>query len=70
MTPFEITLHIIEILLTFTFGAWAGRSRCHVAFEVDTEESRRETLLERICPCTPRKSWRKQVSAESNKSDR
>ena len=55
MTPLEIALQVAEILLTFTCGAWAGRSKCHVAFEVNTEESRRETLLERICPCAPRK---------------
>ena len=72
MTPLEILFHVLELVATFTVGAWAGKSKCHMAFEVDTDEDRRYAWIDKIFPCTPKKarSWRKQISNDSNKSDK
>ena len=53
MTPLEIFFHVAELIATFTVGAWAGRSRCHIALEVNTDEDRRYSWLDRIFPCRP-----------------
>ena len=54
MTPLEIFFHVAELIATFTVGAWAGRSKCHIALEVNTDEDRRYSWLDRIFPCKPR----------------
>ena len=53
MTPLEIFFHVAELIATFTVGAWAGSSRCHIALEVNTDEDRRYSWLDRIFPCRP-----------------
>jgi hypothetical protein len=71
MTPLEIVFHVLELVATFCAGAWAGKSKCHVAFEVDSDETRQYAWLDRIFPCQPCKalpkgaSWRKQASGDS-----
>ena len=76
MTPMEIFFHIAELVATFCAGAWVGKSKCHIAFEVDSDETRQYSWLDKICPCQPCRaipkgaSWRKQISNDSNKSDK
>ena len=53
MTPLEIFFHVAELIATFTVGAWAGRSKCHIALEVNTDEDRRYAWLGRTFPCKP-----------------
>ena len=53
MTPLEIFFHVAELIATFTVGAWAGRSKCHIALEVNADEDRRYSWLDRIFPCRP-----------------
>ena len=40
MTPLEITLQVISILVSVATGAWLGKSSCHFAVELDTPENR------------------------------
>ena len=54
MLPLEIGLQVLSILASFASGCWLGRSRCHIAFEVQTEEQRKAPF-----PCLP---WSKHVS--------
>jgi hypothetical protein len=70
MTPvLEIAFHVLELIASFTAGAWIGRSRCHLAIELDSEEERRQTWLDRCFPCRPRSvSWRRGKSDVSEKS--
>jgi hypothetical protein len=50
---------------TFAAGAWVGKSKCHM--EVDFNEDRTHTWLDRVLPCRPLKSvsWQRGVSGSS-----
>ena len=60
----EIVFHMLELAATFAVGAWTGSQRCRVAIAVSTEETRRDSWLDRLCCARPRKplSWRRGVS--------
>jgi hypothetical protein len=71
MTPIDRTLNILSIVVAALGGAWVGSSKCHVAVEIDSNEDRKWTWLDRICPCRPhlqKASWR-QPSMQSVKSE-
>lgn len=59
MLPIEIGLQVLSILASFASGCWLGRSRCHIAFQVETDEHRKS-----VFPCLP---WSKEVSGKSDK---
>lgn len=59
MLPIEIGIQVLSILASFASGCWLGRSRCHVAFQVETDEQRRSF------PCFP---W--SASGKSEKVDK
>ena len=66
MTPLEITFNVLGLIATFTAGAWAGSSKCHVSVEVDTAENRKYTWLDRVFPCWTRSHGRKKTSGGSD----
>ena len=41
MTPLEITLQVISICVSLATGLWLGKSSCHLAVELDTNEDRK-----------------------------
>ena len=59
----EITFHVLELAATFAVGAWTGSQRCRVDVSVSSEETRRDSWLDRLC-CAPARtpSWRRCVS--------
>ena len=61
MLPLEILFHVLELAATFAVGAWTGSQRCRVAIAVSSEETRRDSWLDRLCCARPREplSWRR-----------
>ena len=59
----EITFHVLELVATFAAGAWTGSQRCRVDVSVSSEETRRDSWLDRLC-CSPARTppWRRCVS--------
>ena len=59
----EIAFHVLELLATFAVGAWTGSQRCKVDVSVSSEETRRDSWLDRLC-CGPARTppWRRGVS--------
>ena len=59
----EITFHVLELVATFAAGAWTGSQRCRVDVSVSSEETRRDSWLDRLC-CAPARTppWRRGVS--------
>ena len=64
MLPLEILFHVLELAATFAVGAWTGSQRCRVAIAVSTEETRKDSWLDRLLCARPRKplSWRRSES--------
>ena len=54
MLPLEILFHVLELAATFAVGAWTGSQRCRVAIAVSSEETRRDSWLDRLCCARPR----------------
>jgi hypothetical protein len=65
MTPLEITLQVLSILVSLATGAWLGKSSCHLAVELDTSEDRKGCF-----PWSRMKSveWAKSKSQDSVRS--
>ena len=59
MIPLEIGLQVLSILASFASGCWLGRSRCHIAFQAETDEQGKSF------PCLP---W--SASGKSEKVDK
>ena len=61
----EILLHVLELAATFAAGAWTGSQRCRVDVSVSSEETRKDSWIDRLC-CAPRTPpWRRGVTAKS-----
>jgi hypothetical protein len=48
MTPLEILFQVLGLVAAFAGGCWTGRSKCHIAFEVSSDEERGKCF-----PCLP-----------------
>ena len=60
----EILFHVLELAATFAAGAWTGSQRCRVDVSVSSEETRKDSWLDRLC-CAPARAsppWRRGVS--------
>ena len=54
MLPLEILFHVLELAATFAVGAWTGSQRCRLAIAVSSEETRKDSWLDRLCCARPR----------------
>ena len=62
--PLEILFHVLELAAAFAVRAWTGSQRCRVALAVSSEETRRDSWLDRLCCAGPLRvvSWRRGAS--------
>ena len=69
MLPLEILFHVIELAATFAVGAWTGSQRCRVAIAVSSEETRKDSWLDRLCCARPREPLSLRRVASESKSE-
>ena len=69
MLPLEILFHVLELAATFAVGAWTGSQRCRLAIAVSSEETRKDSWLDRLCCARPREPLSLRRVASESKSE-
>ena len=59
----EILFRVLELAATFAVGAWTGSQSCRVDVSYSSEETRKNSWVDRLCCAPPHSlpSWRRCV---------